>query len=143
MQSLDAVRASALLDGRLPDRDDLTVLAHCFWSTREQRDTVAGIVIKFANPLTAEAVAKEDEAKSIYDGIMSSYRAGDTSAATAAVEGNERLKVLFDEMRATHKKANDQGRRLDRIVKAGRNVRKWQEEVAALVLGRNSANDIF
>lgn len=66
LQSLTALRAHALIAGRMSvEEDDLTVLGHILWQTPEQASEIARCVARVSNPVNAKAVELGDAAASI------------------------------------------------------------------------------
>ena len=50
--------------------DDIAVYTNMFWTTREQRVTIAQVVERLGNPLAVAAVDKRDQAKTAYDAAI-------------------------------------------------------------------------
>lgn len=142
-QAVDTVRAQAVLEGRtVVDSDDLVVLKNGFWNNNEQRQVVSRIVAKLANPINASALDLLDQAKSVYDSVMQQVKANPSlSGSQAVIEANQKLINVREKLRSLRDQAKSEGRKADRIVKSGIQVRDWNEAVASLITGRVANDD--
>lgn len=136
-QTLDLLRAHALLEGRSTvEEDDLIILRDCLWTQPEERQEIARTVAKLANPLNAKALDLTDQAYGIFEQTMNAQRTGsDEERMQVAIEGNTKLKAIRTQLTRLYEQAQSQGRHIARLEQAANQVKAWHEEVAHLILG--------
>ena len=138
-QSQDALRAHALLDGRgMVTTDDISIYAHMFWNTRDQRVGLARVVERLGNPLVTAAIDKRDQARSAYDAAIQAQ--GDTSLdegkkMTVTAEAVGKLKTACGELEALMAQAQQQAVSTVKIQRALDTVLGWRKELSTYVLG--------
>lgn len=137
-QSQDALRASALLDGRgIVTNDDIAVYSNMFWTTREQRVTIAQIVERLGNPLAVAAVDKRDQAKTAYDAAIAAQADPDLDNGrkmNATVEALGKLKETAQSLEALLAQAQQQAMNVTKIQRALDAVQGWRKELSEYVL---------
>lgn len=137
-QILDLLRAQALLEGRATvDEDDLIVLKDALWQTPEQRQEIARLAARLANPLNARAVELGDQAVSVHTAAMDKQGDGnldDEAKMGAAIEALGKLKRVGAELRRLGEQAGAQGRPVARIAKEAARVVAMRERIASLVV---------
>lgn len=138
-QSQDALRAHALLDGRgMVTTDDISIYAHMFWNTRDQRVGLARVVERLGNPLVTAAIDKRDQARSAYDAAIQAQ--GDTSLdegkkMTVTAEAVGKLKTACGELEALIAQAQQQAISTVKIQRALDTILGWRKELSTYVLG--------
>lgn len=137
-QSLDLLRAHALLEGRgQVEEDDLTILREALWQTPEQRSEIGRRVARLAHPLIARAVELSDQALSIHEATMAAQREphqDDQAKMQAAVEGATRLKTVATQLNRLLEQAQSQGQKTDRLMRMHAQVQTLRQQIAELVL---------
>jgi MoxR-like ATPase len=136
-QTLDVLRAHALLEGRSTvTDDDLVFLKHSLWQTPEQQSDIGKLIARLGNPLHAKAVDLGDQAASVYqDGMESHKSAADTDKKiAAAIEANSKLKSIGNKLQELHEQASAQGKPLDRVEKIISQVATMRQEFVELAL---------
>lgn len=135
-QSLDLIRAHALIEGRgMAEEDDLTILRDALWHGPEQRQEIGRMVARLANPLVGQAVEEGDRAATVYQAVMDAQGQGTpTEQMTAAVEGNTKLKQSALTLKRMIEQAQSQGRSTSRIERVIQQVDGMRQEVAMLIL---------
>ena len=138
-QSQDALRVNALLDGRgIVTSDDIAVYANMFWTTREQRVTIAQIVERLGNPLATRAIDLRDQAKTAYDAAIAAQAdpgLDEGQKMHATVEALGKLKQTDErDLPALLLQAQQQGMASTKIQRALEAVRGWRKELSEYVL---------
>ena len=137
-QILDLLRAQALLEGRaVVDEDDLIVLKDALWQTPEQRQDIARLAARLANPLNARAVELGDQAHGVHAAALEKQRDGgldDEAKLGAAIEAVGKLKKIAGELKRLGEQADAQGRATGRLEKERGRVARMREGLAALVM---------
>ena len=138
-QCLDLLRAQALLEGRgVVDEDDLLVLKDALWQTPEQRQEIARLAARLANPLNARAVELGDQAHGVHAAALDKQRDGgldDEAKMGAAIEAVGKLKRIAGELKRLREQAGAQGRATGRVEREQGRVAAVREGLAALVMG--------
>lgn len=137
-QCLDLLRAQALLEGRaVVDEDDLLVLKDALWQTPEQRQDIARLAARLANPLNARAVELGDQAHGVHVAALEKQRDGgldDEAKMGAAIEAVGKLKRIAGELKRLREQAGAQGRATGRVEREQARVAAMREGLAALVM---------
>ena len=113
LQTLWLLRASALFEGRSQvEEDDLSVLKDTLWSTPEQRQEIARMTARLANPMNGRAVELSDEAATAYTAAMDAQRTADSDEAkmTVAIQALQRLRKSKQEINVLLDQANARGK---------------------------------
>ncbi len=136
-QTLDVLRAHALLEGRdkVTD-DDLVFLKHSLWQTPEQQTDIGKLIARLGNPLHAKVVDLGDQAASVYQDGMDSHQSAadnDTKIA-AAIEANGKLKGISNKLLELREQAAAQGKPLDRVEKVMTHVTNLRQQFVELAL---------
>lgn len=142
-QSLDAIRAHAVLDGRqVAEEDDLTIIKHMFWNTLDEQREIAKMVARLSNPHNAIAIELADQAESVYQKAMNVMQTSSDPSVTAqeVIQANNRLREIMTKLRTAVEQAQAEGRNPAKIKEMGMRVRTWNTELAQFLLG-GSAND--
>jgi len=138
-QILDLLRAQALLEGRAAvAEDDLIILRDALWQTPEQRQEIARLAARLANPMNARAVELGDQAVSVHTAALGKQRDGgldDEAKMGAAIEALGKLKRVGGELKRLEEQAIAQGRTTARIAKEVARVAGMREQIAVLVMG--------
>lgn len=136
-QTLHLLQAHALLEGRgFVEEDDLIVLRDALWTSPEQRQDIARIAAKLANPLNAKAVELGDQAESVHRSAMDAQRTnGENEEAKmqAAVEANGKLKGIANQLKRLKETAESQGRSTTRIAKVIDQLARHRREIVDLI----------
>lgn len=136
-QTLDVLRAHALLEGRpTVTDDDLVFLKHSLWQTPEQQPDIGKLIARLGNPLQAKAVDLGDQAASVYqDGMASHQSAADNDKKiAAAIEANSKLKSIGNKLQELRAQASAQGKPIDRVEKIISHVGQMRQEFVELAL---------
>lgn len=90
LQSLTALRAHALIEGRASvEEDDLAVLSHILWQTPEQAREIARCVARVSNPVNAKAVELGDAAASV-------VQSATAKRADASLNAQQKMECVID-----------------------------------------------
>lgn len=93
-QMVQVVKARAVLEGLdEPTEDCLEAMSDCLWREPEQRQIVAAVVGRMANPLTAEAVKLLDMAEAAFKTFPE--RIDTDSALATAARANQEVKQML------------------------------------------------
>ena len=136
-QTLDVLRAHALLEGRpTVTDDDLVFLKHSLWQTPEQQSDIGKLIARLGNPLHAKAVDLGDQASSVYQDGMESHKsaADNDKKIAAAIEANSKLKSIGNKLQELREQASAQGKPIDRVEKIISHVGQMRQEFVELAL---------
>jgi len=93
MQSYSILKAVAALSGETEVYEDhLSILAHCYWTHPEEKNTVRKAVRKVANPALTRMQEILEEAEEIYKNAV------EEGSASAGAEANAKFKTLSAEL---------------------------------------------
>lgn len=137
LQMLRFVQASALMEGRdRVEEDDLIVLKDGLWSNPEQRQDIARMAARMANPLNGKAVELGDQAVSVYEPAMTAQRGGDSDEAKmqVAIQAVTKIKNIRGQIERLHEQATSQGRNPQKIERELGKVKDMQRNLGQLVI---------
>ncbi len=135
MQSLRALQAHALLEGRAAvEEDDLAILAHVLWSQPEQRAEIARLTSRLANPTNAKASELKDKATAVWDearGKLAQHADEESAGVRAqiALEALSKVKRIGGDLDRLATQARAQGRDTARVAQALAAVERIKVEV--------------
>lgn len=102
---LKVVKANAWLCGRAEtEPDDVAALVPALWRDPGDKRTVEQIVYQYAAPVAAEAIAKEDMAHEIYQGVHEEGQGYDTRGELETALAQ--LDHLYQELESKHPESN-------------------------------------
>ena len=131
------VKASALMEGhdRVED-DDLIVMKDALWSNPEQRQDIARMAARLANPLNGMAVELGDQAASVYEPAMSAQRGGDSDEQKmqVAIQALTKIKNIRGQLDRLLEQAQAQGRNPQKIERELGKVKAMQLQLGQLVV---------
>lgn len=116
---LDLIRAAAYLEGRdVADDDDLAILAHVCWQQPDQRARIAAAIGKLASPLNQMATELGDEARSVYDLAVATWRGdGDEEAKSLGLtRALGKLRAIAAKLDRLETQATEEGRDPAKII---------------------------
>ena len=131
------VQASALMEGRdRVEEDDLIVMKDALWSNPEQRQDIARMAAKLANPLNGRAVELGDQAASVYEPAMSAQRGGDNDEQKmqVAIQALTKIKNIRGQLDRVLEQAQAQGRNPQKIERELGKVKTMQLQLGQLVV---------
>lgn len=137
LQMLRFVQASALIEGRdRVEEDDLIVMKDALWSNPEQRQDIARMAAKLANPLNGKAVELGDQAASVYEPAMSAQRGGDSDEQKmqVAIQALTKIKNIRGQLDRLLEQAQAQGRNPQKIDRELGKVKAMQMQLGQLVV---------
>ncbi len=137
LQMLRFVQASALMEGRdRVEEDDLIVMKDALWSNPEQRQDIARMAAKLANPLNGRAVELGDQAASVYEPAMSAQRGGDSDEQKmqVAIQALTKIKNIRGQLDRLLEQAQAQGRNPQKIERELGKVKAMQLQLGQLVV---------
>ena len=137
LQMLRFVQASALMEGRdRVEEDDLIVMKDALWSNPEQRQDIARMAAKLANPLNGKAVELGDQAASVYEPAMNAQRGGDSDEQKmqVAIQALTKIKNIRGQLDRLLEQAQAQGRNPQKIDRELGKVKAMQMQLGQLVV---------
>jgi MoxR-like ATPase len=137
VQCIRLLQAHALIEGRdSVEEDDLAILALVLWNQPQDRQEIAHMVAKLANPLNARATELKDRAVGIWQAASQQLKEnpGEDEAAAMtrsriALECLTKLKRVIKDLQALKDQAAEQGRNPKRIDQSLAAVTKIKDDV--------------
>jgi MoxR-like ATPase len=138
LQMLRFVQASALMEGRdRVEEDDLIVMKDALWSNPEQRQDIARMAAKLANPLNGKAVELGDQAASVFEPAMNAQRGeeeSDGNKMNITVEALAKIKSIRAQLQRLRDQAAAQGRNPQKIERELGKVKAMQMQLGQIVV---------